>query len=263
MITVVSEVDGMPLGTLKRGKPRVGDSIIIDDVPYEVIERDRDTVVVRKPDAAPRYERPYYEPNPPISRLAGFKSRYKRNWPYEKDLPFKKYEQGPIYPPELSRPSYSVPSAEPHVPAIPHWAPAYGTGYQMPFQQPLVYTAVHYKYFVPIFRMETYRPPMVGARERFGGEDYTFVKIEGNTILAKPDRNWNYAVVAIDKTSGEAIFFLPAVHRSEISNVKYRLKHWIETKKGIPRRDYHMTYMPFRKITRYLSNPKSIPKYTR
>lgn len=262
MITVVSEVGGMPLGTLKRGKPRVGDTIYIDDVPHEVVERDRDSVIVRSPDVQPRYDRPSYEPNPPVSRMSGFR----RNMPYDKDLPFKKYEQGPIYPPELSKQSYSVPSGidVPHFQQVPHWAPPAQAGYQWPFQQPVVYTVVHYRYFVPLFKLERYTPPNVGGREQFGAETYTFVKVEGQTVLAKPDRHWNYAVVAISKENGEAIIFMPATHRREISGIKQRLKHYLETKRGIMRRDYHMKYIPFHRITTYMTNKgRNLPKYSR
>lgn len=259
MITVISEVDQMPLGVLKRGKPRPGDTIYIDDVPHDVVEADRDMVTVRSPNAPIPMQRSRFQENPGVSRMSGFK---RNNAGYDKDLPFKKYEQGPIYPSELSRPSYSVPSGEPHFQQTPHWAPPASAGYQWPWQQPVVYTVVHYKYFVPLFKVERYTPPQPGAREQMGGEIYTYVKVDGTTVFARPDRHWNYAVIAISKDTGQGIIFMPCTHRREISAIKQRLKHYLMNKKGIPRREYHMKYIKFHQITTYMTNGRS-PKYIR
>ncbi len=246
MITVVTE-DNRPLGTLKRGKPRKGDNIFVEGASYEVVDRDRDSVIVRQQVQFeyPRQQNRYAD-NSPLDNV-GYRSNVDKP-----ELPFKKYTDAPVFPTELTRPPTGTPQSRP---GVPHWTSKPVSEQPLPYSAPSIWHVIHYKYFIPLYTVEHMHQPRVGQVEDLGGEQYTYVKIEGDNIFVRPVRSWNYAVLALDKDNGSPLIFVPVTHKHEISNIKFRVNQYLQKQQGVMRRQYHLKAIPLHHITRYMSNP--------
>lgn len=251
----------MPLGTLKRGKPRPGDSIFINDDQYEVVERDRDMVTVRQSpvfavsrDQMTRRDR--YNDNRPVSRMAGFVGRFANRYRRNTDPPDIPKKKIPTYPQGMMPQAFSVGSAfDPSMPytgQVPYMAPQGVYEGVYPFAQPTTWRCYYYKFPLAIYELETAVLPRVGQRDEFG-EKYEFVKVDEarKVIFVKPLRHWNYVVITLEKGSSDALIWIPMTSKNEMFRIKPRIKAYLKDKLGIDRGEYQMVTRPFSFMKRF------------
>ncbi len=253
-MTVVGP-DGMPLGILKRGKPRIGDNVYINDEPYEVIERERDVVTVRQTPvfAVSSHENrrnARYQDNRPVSRMAGFVGRFQRNTD-PPDIPKKK---APSYPQGFGVSMSTGASFDQQTPGlqIPYVGPQPVYEGVFPYQKPTTWRCYYYKFPLAVYDLETAVLPRVGQRDEFG-EKYEFYKVfeDRKAILVKPLRHWNYVVITLEKASGDALIWIPMTNKNEMFHIKPRIKAYLKDKLGIDRGEYQMVTKPFSYMKRY------------
>ena len=255
MFTVVSEDDGTPLGVVKRGKPRLGDTVWVGAEPYQVTGRDRDVIMARSTGGAPI--RAYHD-NPSHSvllRQAGYNppgDGPASRGGLEDDLP-KVTRSGPVFGGSSSFGS-SPPAQFPGV----HMAPYPTFEGQMSYQ-PRIWPIFHYRLMIPIMKLEAAYPPRPGTVENYLGEDYEIVKVLETAIMVRPIKQWNMFLVAVlrervgEKEAGEGIVFVPMSSVSQRQRSRVLLNRDME-KRGYYRRQYSAITMRPRTVVSYFKN---------
>ena len=246
MLTVVEEKQGIPLGVLKRGKPRKGDRIFISNVPYRVVRRDRDVVHVKAPKGVTGYH-----DNPSVTDYAGYQN------PEEQGLP--KYKSPPIYPGQLG------PQPDPRAGYVPFVGGAPLAEAPVPYT-PQVFTAYHFRMRIPLFEIESTYIPRVGTYINVGNEQYEYVEVVGNSLLVRPMRTWNHIVVAQDKATGNCLIWVPVSSKGAIYRTKEDIKRYLKANQGLARRAYHLTAVSKERFVRmcfktFNDNPPKLQRY--
>lgn len=252
MFTVVSEQDGSPLGVIKRGHPRRGDTVWVGSQSFTVTGRDRDVLTARPAHTPPHAS--FYENSPSlVVRRAGYNParrtpRHPGGEGFEEDIP--KFRTGMAWSPGQYGGMYGPPSQFPG----PYYAPP-PTAEGWPGYRPSVWTAYHHRLMIPIFKIEGAYPPPQGSIQRFEGEDFEIIKVLENALLVSPVRPWVLFLVAVDKRTGLGIRFTPLHSTEERFSVRRRLNHSMRAL-GIPRKDYRLISMKPGTVKKFYKNPK-------
>jgi hypothetical protein len=244
MFTVVDESGGAPLGVIKRGKPRKGDTIWIENSPYKVVDKDRDVLKVRG----------RYASNPPEDdfenpvRMAG----YRRNLPLPDDLKtYKGFSEGPTFPG----------FGRGHQQQMPFFTPSPVSEAQ-PSYQPTTFIAYHETAGIPILKIESAYMPQMGQIYEWGGWQYQVTGGEGTNLTVKPIPPWKYIAVALKRGTTQAVHFVPMAKRSDLSDMKYLLNQVMKDA-GYARSEYNLTYKPLSQIKRFFkNNPPELLTYS-
>lgn len=257
MLTIVEEREGIPLAVVRGGTPAKDDTIWIAKVPYRVVSKEQDRLIVRfagwKREAMPSNRgKRLYSVNPGPADMAGYR-KYKMT-PNDINLP--KYTVGPSFMPGYHAPAFPqnyVPTPPPPRPMAPHIG-AFPTFEAPSFAAPKVWIAYHFQYKVPIFQVESYRTPQVGEQQTFQGITYQNTYVSDSTIMVRPTRPWVGVVIAEDKATGEGIAWVPIVSTSQVSSAKRWLKHILKNEMGLERRSYHLYKKTGNQLRRYYRN---------